>query len=102
MTVREAIGSALAPIAGIETTTEADGSTTWSIADVVFAAVSADGGTASFRLDPVLATAARRTPDTTESPRGSAWVAFAPTVVDAHAVDRAAAWAAAAHRRASR
>jgi hypothetical protein len=102
MRVRETVGSVLAPLAGVETTIATDGSVTWSVGDIVFADASADGATASVRLDPVLATAARRTPDTSESPRGSEWVAFAPTVVDAHAVDRAAAWAAAAHRRAVR
>lgn len=102
MTLGEVIGSALAALTGVETATAADGSTAWSVGDVVFAGVTADGGEASFRLDPVLATAARRTPDTTGSPRGSEWVTFAPTLVDAHAVDRAAAWAAAAHRRAVR
>ncbi|HEV8696420.1 MAG TPA: hypothetical protein VGQ89_01905 [Candidatus Limnocylindrales bacterium] len=102
MTLGEAIGSVVATLAGVESRPEADGSTSWSIEGEVFAILSADGGAASFRLDPVLAAAARRTPDATESPRGVEWVAFAPVVVDAHAIDRAGAWASAAYRRARR
>ena len=40
-----------------------DGSVTWARGDQVFAAVSADGTTASFLLDPLVAGAAARTPD---------------------------------------
>jgi hypothetical protein len=63
----------------------ADGATAWSIGDVVFATLDPGGTVASFRLDPVLAGAARRTPDTRDSALGDAWVEFAPSVVDAHA-----------------
>jgi len=102
MTLGETIGSVVAPLAGVESTTEGEGSISWSVEGVVFAILSADGGAASFRLDPVLAAAARRTPDASDSPRGAEWVAFAPAVVDAHAIDRAGAWAGAAYRRARR
>jgi hypothetical protein len=53
-----------------------------------------------FRLDPPIAAAALRTPDTSVSARGPEWVAFAPGELDPHAVDRARAWFAAAWRRA--
>lgn len=79
----------------------ADGATTWSMEDVAFATLDAAGTTASFRLDPVLAGAARRTPDTGPSFLGPEWVEFRPAVVDAHAADRATAWFLAAIRRAS-
>jgi hypothetical protein len=102
MTLGETIESVLAELAGVESTPDADGSTSWSVGGVVFAILSPDGAAASFRLDPVLATAARRTPDATGSPRGEEWVAFTPAIVDAHAIDRAGAWAAAAYRRAGR
>jgi hypothetical protein len=81
--------------------TAADGSTTWSMEDVAFATLDATGTTASFRLDPVLAGAARRTPDTGASFLGPDWVEFRPTVLDGHAADRATAWFLAAIRRAS-
>jgi hypothetical protein len=71
---------------------------TWSIGGVTFAAVT--GGRAEFRLDPMVASAALRTPDTASSPRGAGWVAFAPTDLDRHAIDRATAWLASAWRRA--
>ncbi len=59
------------------------------------------GGTMSVRLDPAVALAAIRTPDTTVSPLGAEWVAFRPTALDDHAVDRAVAWFDAAWRRAA-
>jgi hypothetical protein len=70
----------------------------WSIGGIVFA--SAQGGRAEFRLAPPVAAAALRTPDTAASPRGGDWVAFAPTELDRHAIDRATAWLASAWRRA--
>jgi len=79
--------------------TAADGSTVeWSIAGITFAAVS--GGSAEFRLDPLVAKAALRTPDTADSGRGPDWVAFSPPELDQHAIDRATAWLASAWRRA--
>jgi len=73
--------------------------TIWSVGGQQFAALS--GGTAEFRLDAVLAPAARRTPDTTGSPRGKEWVAFGPPILDRYAEDRLRAWFAAAYRRAT-
>ena len=70
----------------------------WSIGGIVFAAVNANRS--EFRLDPMVAAAALRTPDTAPSPRGRDWVAFSPTELDRHAIDRATAWLASAWRRA--
>ena len=58
------------------------------------------GDRAEFRLDPAVAAAALRTPDTSPSPRGADWVAFSPAALDGHALDRAKAWLASAWRRA--
>ena len=44
------------------------------------------------RLDPAIAAAASRTPDTAPSPRGREWVRFNPRDLDAHAIDRLRAW----------
>lgn len=77
----------------------ADGSTIeWSIAGVTFAAIS--GGHAEFRLDPLVAKAALRTPDSADSGRGEGWVEFSPSELDQYAIDRATAWLASAWRRA--
>ena len=73
--------------------------TTWSIGSVLFAALT--GETAEFRLDPQVARAALRTPDTASSSRGAEWVAFRPAVIDDGATDRAEAWFLSAARRAS-
>ncbi len=44
------------------------------------------------RLEPLVATAALRTPDTVESPRGPGWIRFAPPALDRFAADRVSAW----------
>ncbi len=51
-------------------------------------------------LDPPVAAAALRTPDTRPSPRGTGWIAFTPRVSDRFALDRAEAWLRLGHRRA--
>ncbi|HYH92561.1 MAG TPA: hypothetical protein VD763_05320 [Candidatus Saccharimonadales bacterium] len=79
-----------------------DGSVEWSRDGIVFASIEMTGDAAAFRLDPMLADAARRTPDTAPTPLGNDWVIFAPGVIDGHAADRARAWFEAAHRRAVR
>jgi hypothetical protein len=76
----------------------ATGAIEWSIGGRVFAA--AVGGRAEFRLDPAVAAAALRTPDTARSGLGNDWVTFTPTDLDQHAIDRATAWLASAWRRA--
>jgi hypothetical protein len=52
-------------------------------------------------LDPHVAAAALRTPDTRPSPRGAGWIAFTPAVTDRFALDRAEAWLRLGHRRAT-
>jgi hypothetical protein len=71
----------------------------WALAGLAFAAVT--GGTAEFRLDPVVAPAALGSPDTAPSGRGPEWVAFSPPELDRLARDRAVAWFGSAYRRAS-
>jgi hypothetical protein len=75
--------------------------TAWSIGGIVFAALErGPRDLAEFRLAPAVVAAALRTPDTARSTRGADWVAFAPSEVDGHALDRATAWLESAWRRA--
>ena len=80
-----------APGAGPAVTTS-----TWSRGGVAFAVLSARG--IEIRLEPAIAAAASRTPDTAPSPRGRDWVRFSPRELDAHAIDRLRAWLELAHR----
>jgi hypothetical protein len=98
LTLADVLGAAAEGIDGVTRATD-DGATTWSVGSVPF--VELNGSTASFRLDPLVAHAALRTPDTEPSIRGAEWVAFAPSVVDDLAVDRAEAWFLSAARRAA-
>jgi hypothetical protein len=100
VTLRQVIDSAAVRY-GLDARAEtaADGSVTWSRGETVFATLSADGTTASFLLDPLVAGAAARTPDVRASTRGRGWVDMAPRVVDGHAADRAGAWFLSAFRR---
>jgi hypothetical protein len=68
----------------------------WRRGERIFAASSATA--AEFRLAPVVAAAALRTPDTSGSSRGPDWVTFAPVELDEMALDRATAWFASAWR----
>ena len=99
MTLRDLLEEEAADLPGAEVSVETDGSTTWSRGNRPFAAVSADGSSAEFALDPAVADAATRTPDVTTSERGPGWVTFSPKDLDDHAADRAVAWLASAHRR---
>lgn len=95
----EVLEDAAADLEAADRSTSADGSAVeWSIDGRTFAAAHA--GRAEFRLDPAVAEAALRTPDTAPSSRGPDWVAFAPAALDQHAIDRATAWLASAWRRA--
>ena len=76
-----------------------DGVVTWSVGDQPFAGLGPSG--VEVRLDPPIAAAARRTPDTGPSSRGAEWVRFNPRELDGHAVDRLRAWLELAYRRAS-
>lgn len=100
MTLREVLDAAQAQY-GLDArvATADDGSVTWSRGDQVFAVVSADGATASFLLDPLVAGAAARTPDVRASARGRGWVDLSPRAVDGHAADRAGAWFLSGYRR---
>src|SRR5205807_10333312 len=71
---------------------------TWSVADRPFAILH--GQAIEIRMDPAVAHAATRTPDTSASNRGPEWIRFEPAVLDEHAVDRLEAWFAHAYRRA--
>lgn len=100
MTLREILDAAAVQY-GLDPRVETaeDGSVTWSRGNQVFATLSADGTTASFLLDPLVAGAAARTPDVSSSPRGRGWVEMHPRVVDGHAADRAGAWFLSGYRR---
>ena len=99
MNLRELLEDEATELRGAEPSLGPDGSITWSRGNRPFAAVTADGSSAEFALDPAVADAATRTPDVALSSRGSGWVTFAPSDLDDHAADRAAAWLASAHRR---
>ncbi len=99
MTLGDLLRAAAAD-AGVGTTDLPDGGTAFAVGATTVAAMSADGATAEFRLDPAVALAAQRTPDTTASERGPDWVRFTPATLDPHAADRAVAWLGSAARRA--
>ena len=75
-----------------------DGVVTWTRAGVAFAALGPTG--IEIRLEPAIAAAATRTPDTAPSSRGSDWIRFNPRDLDAHAFDRLRAWLELGYRRA--
>ena len=99
LTLADVLTSAAEDLAGVSASATA-GATTWAVGGVAF--VTLAGDRAEFRLDPLVARAALRTPDTAASPRGPDWVAFAPGEVDDGAIDRAEAWFLSAHRRAAK
>ena len=98
LTLGDVLAEAAAGLAGV-TVRMIDDETTWPAGPAVFATLTGDR--AEFRLDPLIAAAALRTPDTASSPRGPDWIVFAPAVLDDHGVDRAEAWFLSAHRRAA-
>ena len=75
-----------------------DGIVTWARSGVPFASLGATG--IEIRLDPAIAAAATRTPDTAPSSRGADWIRFNPHELDGHAIDRLRAWLELAYRRA--
>jgi len=95
VTLVEAIDEAAAGVDGVERRT-VDGAMEWAAGGVMFAALAGD--TAEFRLSPVVAAAARATPDAGASARGADWVAFSPGELDRYALDRAVAWFGSAYR----
>jgi hypothetical protein len=98
LTLAEVLAEAAAGLPGVAAGTSGP-IATWAAGPSVFATL--DGELAEFRLDPMVAAAALRTPDTGPSARGTDWIAFAPSVLDDHAIDRAEAWFLSAHRRAA-
>lgn len=101
MTLADVLTEAAEGLAGVSATIEAAGGVLWDRAGRAFAAAGVDGASAEFRLDPAVAGAALRTPDTGPSRRGSDWIRFAPAELDDHAIDRAEAWFGSAWRRAA-
>jgi hypothetical protein len=98
MTLQELLDEAAGELDGVIVTPLEDG-LAFRVGDQLIAVI--DGhGVAEFRLDPAVAGAARRTPDTAASERGPEWVRFAPSALDPHAADRAVAWLGSAARRA--
>jgi hypothetical protein len=98
LTLAEVLAEAAEGLKGVTARTS-DELATWAAGPSVFATLAGDR--AEFRLDPMVATAALRTPDTGPSRRGGDWITFAPPILDDHAVDRAEAWFLSAHRRAA-
>ena len=99
MTLREILEASATETPGVEVGTDEAGGITWSSGGSVFAVLAADGASASFLLDPIVANAAARTPDVKRSRRGDGWVDMTPKVVDRHVYDRARAWFLSGHRR---
>jgi hypothetical protein len=96
-TLRAVLEEAVTDLDQVEAVPSGDGPE-WRRGGRPFAAV--DGTAAEFRLDPLVAKAALRTPDTHPSARGADWVRFDPAVLDDHGMDRAEAWLASAWRQA--
>jgi hypothetical protein len=99
LTLSDVLAAAAEDLPDVTAAATADGTTTWSRGGAPFA-VLADAG-AEFRLDPLVARAALRTPETQVSIRGADWIVFAPAILDEGAVDRAEAWFLSAYRRTS-
>ena len=99
MTIAEALDEAAAGLGGVERRT-VSGVMEWTAGGIAFAAVAGD--VAEFHLNPVVAAAARATPDAGASARGADWVAFSPGELDRYALDRAVAWFGSAYRTATR
>ncbi len=102
MTPAELLTEAGESLAGVSATVDASGGLIWDRTGRPFATAGADGLTVEFRLDPAVAAAALRTPDTNPSRRGQDWISFRPESLDEHALDRAEAWFGSAWRRAER
>jgi sugar (pentulose or hexulose) kinase len=102
VTLSEALSAVAEELADVSGSAQSAGGVLWDRSGRAFAASSADGQSAEFRLDPAVADAALRTPDTTRSRRGPDWVRFSPVALDDHALDRAEAWFGSAWRRAER
>jgi hypothetical protein len=98
MTLQDLLEDVAAELDDVEEI-ELEGGIEWRRGGRPFAAAAGD--TAEFLLQPPVAAAAIRTPDTRPSPRGAGWVAFAPGTLDEPAADRAEAWLTSAWRHAA-
>ena len=96
-TLEERVGSVIEELEDVTRTRDGEVERL-AVGGRVFAVVGADLLEAA--LDPAVARAALKTPDTRPSPRGAGWVAFTPATTDRFALDRAEAWVRLAHRRA--
>jgi hypothetical protein len=99
VTLAETLDAEATTLDGVDRRT-ASGATEWTAGGTAFAVVAGD--IVEFRLDPVVATAARNTPHVTPSSRGGDWVAFSPGELDRYSIDRAVAWFGSAYRNAIR
>ena len=99
MSLLEALEAASAELGPVERARDGAGGAEWRRGGRPFAVATGDA--AEFRLDPLVAAAALRTPDTSPSSRGPDWVRFAPAELDDYALDRAEAWLASGWRRAA-
>jgi hypothetical protein len=90
----------LAADAGDVTPTDTPAGREYARGGTTFAVLA--GAAVELRLEPDIAEAARRTPDTGTSARGEDWVRFAPPGWDKHAEDRLEAWFRVAWRSAGR
>ena len=98
MTIAEVLDAEAGQLHGVERRA-IGGGVEWLADGVAFAALA--GEIAEFRLSPVVAAAARATPDAGASGRGDQWVAFNPPQLDRYALDRAVAWFGSAYRAAA-
>jgi hypothetical protein len=101
LTVLELLTAAGEGLASVSVRVDPSGGLVWDRGGRAFATSSPDGVAAEFLLDPAVAAAALRTPDTEPSRRGPDWVRFRPGELDDHARDRAEAWFGSAWRRAA-
>jgi len=99
LTLADVLAAAAEGLDGV-TRRDGDSAMSWLAGEPPAPFTTLEDGRASFRLDPLVARAALRTPDTQPSPRGAEWVTFAPDPLDDGAVDRAEAWFLSAYRRA--
>jgi hypothetical protein len=88
-TLRHLALEAIDELADVTSAPDGD-ATLFSRAGHPFAALA--GNDIEVRLEPMVATAALRTPDTVESSRGRGWVRFSPAALDRFAADRVIAW----------
>ena len=95
-TLDERVETVIEEFDGVERRRE-DESVTYLVGGRAFAVLMQD--VLEVGLDPVVAKAALRTPDTLASLRGPGWIAFTPEAIDRFALDRAEAWLRSAHRR---